>query len=244
MRLLTLCTGLALAVVCCTSPAQAAISITKSKDNTEGQTFSSGGVGGFSASGNKSVSFTSEDFGMHPTADIISIDVSISFTKLLGTYPGATFPFYNEIQMTFSKAGGGPSTTLIAAGSPITPYGANSFGGGLFQSPGFDGTVTFSSTATTRVNADQNVIPNTPGTSYRPASSEAASVPWDTFVGQSAIGTFTLNLADIDGGGDNSLDPLVFRSMTVTITAVPEPSSLAAVGLLALGGTFIRRRRS
>lgn len=242
MRALSICMGLALSLGWFVSHSNANITIPKM--NSASQTFSFGMEGGLSASGAKSVTFTSADFGNHPTAEIISIEVAISFTKLVGNYNGALFPFYNEISMSFGKTEVG-NTTFIAPGNALAPLGANSFGSGFAGNPGsgFDGVVTFSSLATARVNENQNVIPNTPGTSYRPASSAAASVPWNTFVGQSAIGTFTLNLADVDAAGDASLDPLVFRSMTVTINAVPEPSSFAAFGLLAVGGTFIRRRR-
>ncbi len=244
MRALSICMGLLLSMGLFASKSNA--NITFSQTNNSGVTVSSGGMGGFPATASRSVAFTSAMFGSHPTADIISIDVAVQFRKLQGTGVEAIAPFYNEIRMVFGKDGG-PSTVLIGEG-PLAGD-ADSFAQGLFGAPGsgFDGTVTFSSraAATTPVNrspAGTFSIPNTPGTVYRPANTVALSTPWTNLVGQSAIGNFTLNLADIDFIADSSVEPLEFVSMTVTITAVPEPSSFGLCGLLTLGGAFIRRR--
>ena len=242
MRALSICMGLILSMGLLVGESNANLTLTKSTVGVAGQgavSVSSGGTGGFPATAVRSVSFTSADFNNRPTADIISIDVAITFRKL----PSAAGqnPFFNEISMVFGKVEVG-NTTFIG-NSDINGTAVNSFALGLVDA-GFNGTVTFSSRpeATTRVNSNNFVIPNTPGTVYRPANSAALSAPWTTFVGQSAIGTFNLNLADIDGAGDLSVDPLEFVSMAVTITAVPEPSSFGLCGLLTLGGAFIRRR--
>lgn len=240
MRALSICMGLLLSMGLLAGNSNA--NITVSKTNSTVATVSSGGSGGFPATAVRSVSFSSADFASHPTADIISIDVAVTFRKLRGTQPLDLNPFYNEISMVFGKTEVG-NTTLIGAG----PIGGDddSFNLGVSApGAGFNGTVTFSSRveAALPVNRapNQDNIP-TAGV-FRPANTVALSTPWTTFVGQSAIGTFNLNLADIDGGVDTSVDPLEFVSMTVTINAVPEPSSFGLCGLLTLGGAFIRRR--
>ncbi|MEZ6153475.1 MAG: PEP-CTERM sorting domain-containing protein [Pirellulaceae bacterium] len=59
------------------------------------------------------------------------------------------------------------------------------------------------------------------------------------FIGASGSGTYTLNIGDNDTGAPG----LVLNSFTVRITAVPEPTSLAFLGLFATAGAFVRRRR-
>lgn len=48
------------------------------------------------------------------------------------------------------------------------------------------------------------------------------------------------DFSDLPAGGFNP--PL--SGLLVTVTAVPEPSSMAAIGVIAIGGYFVRRRRA
>jgi hypothetical protein len=52
-----------------------------------------------------------------------------------------------------------------------------------------------------------------------------------------AVGTYAINITGVDLGGN----PGTFNSGSFQITAVPEPSSLLAVGI-GLGGLWIRRK--
>ena len=234
MRALTACLAFVLSIGLLANVSNANITVTRT--NTTAGTFN-GSTGG-TLSGTRSVTFENGVFGGHPTAEIISIEVEIAFAKLnqSGSFNA---PFFNEIEMIFST----PSVSTVLIDDMANPFGgdADAFTSGLFVNSGggYDGVVRFSSLATQRVNFDRGVIPNSSVQTFTPAGVDT----WTSFVGQSANNqTFTLSLADRDPANDASLDPLIFRSMTVTITAVPEPSTFGLCGLLTLGGALVRRR--
>ncbi len=197
--------------------------------NSVGQTFNG-------SSGTKTVTFDPSLFPAAP--NILDIEVEISFSKLAAS--NLTQPKYNEISFSLSKAEV-PAVNLISFGGAAPPYDG-SFTTGFTGDGGFDGIVTFRQSAATAVNTVPSQI--TAGT-FQPAATNAdgsarANASLAPFIGVSGSGTYTLNIGDSANTGDPGL---VFRSFTVRITAVPEPASLACLGLLATAGAFVRRRR-
>lgn len=197
--------------------------------NSVGQTFNG-------TSGTKTVNF---DPGLFPAdPSILDIEVEISFTKLAAS--AGTSPKYNEISFSLSKAEV-PGVNLISFGSAAFPF-TGSFSPGFIGDGGFNGTLIFKQSAATAVNSNPNLI--TAGT-FMPAATNAdgsarANASLAPFIGVSGSGTYTLSIGDSANTGDPGL---VFNSFTVRITAVPEPTSLAFLGLFATAGAFVRRRR-
>jgi len=196
--------------------------------NSVSQSFNGGG-------GTKTVNF---DPGLFPAdPSILDIEVEISFSKLAAN--AGTSPKYNEISFSLSKTEV-PGVNLISSGPATFPF-TGSFNTGLTGSPGFNGTVTFKQSAATAVNADPfNISTGT----FTPAATNAdgsarANSSLAPFIGVSGTGTYTLSINDSANTGDPGL---VFNSFTVRITAVPEPTSLAFLGLFATAGAFVRRR--
>lgn len=188
-------------------------------------------------SGTKTVTFAPGLFPGDPS--ILDIEVEISFSKLAAS-PG-TQPKYNEISFSLSKTEVPTAVKLISSGN-TTPTYTGSFSPGFIGDAGFNGVVIFNQSATTAVNqADVHKL--SAGT-FKPANKSDGSPAPDSslaaFIGVSGSGTYTLNIGDSADTGDPGL---VFNSFTVRITAVPEPTSLACLGLLATAGAFVRRRR-
>ncbi len=219
MRKLVVCLGTVLSLAVFAASTRADIVIEQT--NSAAQLFNG-------TSGSKTVTFAT---GLFPaSADILDIEVSISFSKRAASV--GTSPFYNEISFSFFKPEVGPAIGFIKPGTAGFGF-TGSFSEGLLGDPGFNGTLTFKQSAATVVNSNPDVMPPSGGT-YRPVDSMAA------FIGQSGSGTYTLNIGDSANTGDPGLQ---FNSFTVRITAVPEPTSLACLGLLATAGAFVRRRR-
>jgi hypothetical protein len=246
MRALTACLAFILSVGFLASVSHANITVTKDNPITTPITLNG-------ASTNVVFNeFTSANFGGSSTAEIINLELTVSFTKLRNIVdPAGIYPFYNEIQMVLSRPG--LSTTLIAAGAGITsPTGINTFQGGGFGTVGFDGVVVFSTTATREVNFNPISVPNSLDAggalveAFKPAGlgspGDTVNNPW-TFNDASALGVWTLTVSDVNGT-NTVVSPLVVRSASLSITAVPEPSSFGLCGLLTLGGAFTRRRRA
>lgn len=206
--------ALALTLLTATSPADFVLT----QENTALQTFNG-------SSGTKTVTFDNSLFPADPT--ILDIEVSITFSKLKNDN---NFPFYNEVSFSLSK-NEVPTSVLITSGTAVPTY-TGSFTSGFIGDAGFDGTLVFKQSAATVVNSNPNKI--VAGT-YKPVGTLAS------FIGASGSGTYTLNIGD-NGAGANT--GLVFKKFSVSITAVPEPSSFACLGLLTTAGAFIRRRRS
>ncbi|MEZ6078523.1 MAG: PEP-CTERM sorting domain-containing protein [Pirellulaceae bacterium] len=190
-------------------------------------------------SGSPAARVVNFDPGLFPgSSAILDIEVEISFSKLSDN-PGTASPKYNEISFSISKPEIGPAVRLISAGTPFPLTG--SFSSGDSFDPGFDGTIIFKQSAPTAVNnlTTRNKI--AAGT-YKPATNydqtPAPNSSLDAFLGATGSGNYTLNIFDNAAGA-----PLVLKSFTVRITAVPEPTSLAFLGLFATAGAFVRRRR-
>ena len=240
MRKLVVCLGVVLILVVFATSSQASIVIEQT--NSVAELFN----GNSATPGVKTVTFASGLF-TGPNDIIEDIEISISFSKLATS--SGTSPKYNEISFSLSTSiAEVPAVGLIKSGPGSPPY-TGSFSTGFTGDPGFNGTLNFNDAGTYIVNAvppDLNskvpptltYDPSTPATiaatTYRPIDSLAA------FIGKSGAASYTLNIVD----SANSTDPgLQFTSFTVRITAVPEPTSLACLGLLATAGAFVRRRR-
>ena len=176
-------------------------------------------------SGTRDVTVTGSEPGFG-TGTISNVRISINFAKADGEgfdppFPTST-PFFNEIHFVLI----GPSATpveLIATGS--WDIGAGQF----------DGVITFDDAAIDVVNFGAEPVAGT----FRPTGAGALA----DFNSQNALGTWTLFIEDTAGG-----DSLRFRSFTLDIstdgTVIPEPASMALVGLGLCAAAFIRRRKS
>ena len=186
-------------------------------------------VGGFINGGTDSRSVTFTQTGL----TITDIEISISFSK--APLNVGENPFYNEISFSLiSSVPEGPQASLIKSGTIFTGFGnpgTGTFTQG-FTDAMFDGTLVFKQSATTAVNSDRFNIPTGTGP-YLPDGDLSA------FFTKQVDATYTLQIEEVGAGGSS----LVFNSFSVKITAVPEPSSFACLGLLTTAGAFIRRRR-
>ncbi|MCA9133970.1 MAG: PEP-CTERM sorting domain-containing protein [Planctomycetales bacterium] len=184
-------------------------------------------------SGTRTISFAEADF-FNIDHKIVNIEIAIDFSKLrAGNTPATARPYYDEIGFTLTKVGGG-AAIMIAARDPLNVNSQGSFETGATTDTGFDGILRLSTAGATNVNADRTAVPSD-GAAYLPAGGTSMN----QFIGESAIGDWELAIIDSEVGA-----PLVFRSAQITvITAIPEPSSLALLGL-GVAGVFARRRRS
>ncbi len=221
MRITIICLALGLVVSCLSAASQADVILVKS--NNTGGSFNG-------STGQRTVSFDTSEFFGSTNRSIKEIEIAISFTKLKGT---TTSPKYNEISFSLSKA-------ELATANLINPSVTGTVNGGSFTQGfssdlGFDGTIVFKHTATNFVNINVN----------KPVAGEFKTVctgvnALSAFCRGDAAGTYTLKNGDNNGVSA----PLVFNSFTLTVLAVPEPSSLACLGLLAPACAFVRRRRN
>lgn len=162
-------------------------------------------------------------FTVTDTADIQDINFTINFAK----HDGEAFiaeadalptggAFLPELSITLEH--GGVTVNLIAFG---TFQGGNEF----------RGTIVFDDEATNGVADDPLVIL---------AGSVTGVNPLSAFDGVSAVGDYTLTLTD-----DTAQDGISYYSSSLTLTtvsAVPEPSSTALLGLGGLAAIMRRRR--
>lgn len=160
---------------------------------------------------------------------IADVNITIEFAKADGTnpnppYPTTFDPFFNEINFELISPNG-TSVMLIPVntfpGAPAT----NAFNGLVY-----DGTITLDDEAAQTVNI-QAMLAGMPNSgAFRPVN------PLSAFDGLNALGTWQLWIGDEVGD-----DTLRFRSYTLTITTVPEPTSWACWGL-AMGALVLLRR--
>lgn len=161
------------------------------------------------------------------TGIIHDVDISITFAKNRTGPNNIVAPFFNEVGFNLSY--GGQSTTLVVGDSSLFNNDAT-FLPGLLLLPSFTGTIKFDDEApsnlglypasgTFRPDGSLSVFD---GLTFNPGSEWKLTV-YDT----SSIG-----------------GPLIVDSATLSVqmTAVPEPSTYAAVGALALVGLVVRRR--
>jgi hypothetical protein len=149
------------------------------------------------------------------------------------TVPNQTF-FGTDVTISLSS-GTGAGGRMVAGTNDLLPASSNPAGwlAGSFDAPGAT-TANYSTLANTALN-------------LQTSESLLATVRLST-VGATA-GTYTAfisDIASIDGGFNSiALSPSSTLSTTYTITAVPEPSSMALAGIALAGiGYRIRKRRS
>ncbi len=189
----------------------ATASVTVTKTNNSGAT-----VNGSSTS--QSVSFSALDFpGLGTT--ITNVAVAVTFSKLLPLGIVLT-PGFREVGFTLTGAG---MTEELIDGLG----GSRSFSeGGVGAS--FNGTVTFDQNAVSMVNANPNQI--MAGT-FRPSDGNL-----NNFIGADAIGNWTLGISDSRALASSGL---TVSSWSVSITSVPEPTSIGLWGIAAALGAII-----
>ncbi len=234
MRMLSVYFGLALVLSVLTATSRADLWLVETNNNN-GSPLSFDG-----SSAIRTVTFTNPIIPVGAT--ILDIEVTVSFSKL--SIAPIAIPNFNEVGFTLKSSEAAvefPGSQLIKNG-PGGDYSNGrlaSFTPG-FVDPGFNGTIVFNQTASLFVNQANG--PNGPGNDivagiFKPID------PLTPFIGLlAANNTFSLTIDDSFNPGGNG-SPLVLSSFSVAIRVVPEPSSLACLGLLAPAGAFIRRRR-
>lgn len=198
--------------------------------------YGSGNDDGFQSYGAVTFNLTAADFGLAAIMDIDTVDLSLTFNDR-GFSDGSQFELYftaddfagdgtsNYAGLVYDESGANdPSGIDAASFTSLTSLGTYALGfdptdGGTNGGVAFDYSINFAAVAAelvSEINAGSD---------------------------------FTILLAATDNADDvtfsgvgNTFDP-GDPALTVTVAAVPEPSSAAVLGLIAFAG-FCRRRRS
>jgi subtilisin-like proprotein convertase family protein len=213
-------------------------------------------AGSAQAQGDYSYTFTNgfNNAGVVPDGDISGVAITTNLTGFAGSISNVTLSLnisggYNgDLYAYLAGPNGGFAVLLNRSGiSTNTPFG--------YGNTGFN--VTFSDGA---ANSIQNYQDNSPGyngngqllNGWQPSGlniDPQSGLPVFFNAGQTAMlssftnldanGNWTLFLADLSAGGQSTL-----VSWGLDITTVPEPNTLAIIGLGFGAGTLLIRRRS
>lgn len=166
-----------------------------------------------------------------------TINITDNFTITDGvsvTLTGLTHTWVGDISATLIAPDSTAHTLVFRIGRITTGFG---------DSSNFGGDYTFNDAATGDIWAEAALRTGaqalTSGSYRTSGANSAAFTTMDSvFTGKSTLGTWTLNMADPEGGDVGTL-----TGWSLSMNAVPEPGSAALVlcGLTALG--FGRRRR-
>jgi hypothetical protein len=216
------------------------------------------GQGSWQANGmsKSSISFTLADLGLSPTTTITDIS-SMSFSTLKSTTGGSAPDWYLSVY-------------TVPTGMPISDNGAVWYGvrmtwEGLYAN-NFDNTANQWNTFSTDPGTNQLTMIDSNTTNFgfygaptlQTLQANDGLIDWSTYPTSSSVATFDYNNSPIlafvletgsgwANGFDGYLDEFTVTagaiSTTVDFERVPEPGSIALVGLAGLFGTAVYLRR-